>query len=201
MSPWSHPCGSGPGMYGRTSAGLTVNSKRRLQRSARRGNSTLPGTRYRTQGRYQTPRLWRWLRPPFELVGGIPARSWQHRSASGTSVLWVQGIVFYGLSNGEKEDHKRERTISAEKGKKEDHKRGKTGFLQGSFRIRDTLNPLKRVSFLSNGTVHGHAPGSPHKHPAVLDSVLRQDNAGRKNPAGGPCPGYYYAGDFPDVDT
>ena len=65
----------------------------------------------------------------------------------------------------------------------------------------DTLNPLKRVSFLLNGTVHGHAPGSPHKHPAALDSVLRQDNTGRTDPVGGPCPGYYYAGDFPDVDT
>ena len=95
MSPWPHPCGSGPGMYGRTSARSTVNSKRRLQRSARRGNSTLPGTRYQTQGRYQTPRLWRWLRPPFELAGGIPARSWQHRSASGplgpwNSFLWIE---------------------------------------------------------------------------------------------------------------
>ena len=66
---------------------------------------------------------------------------------------------------------------------------------------RDTLNPLKRVSFLLNHTVHGHAPGSPRKHPAVLDSVLYQDNADRTNPADGPCPGYYYAGDFPDGDT
>ena len=65
----------------------------------------------------------------------------------------------------------------------------------------DTLNPLKRVSFLSSDTVHGHAPGSPHKYLAVLDSVPRQDNAGQTNPSGGPCPGYYHAGDFPDVDT
>ena len=65
----------------------------------------------------------------------------------------------------------------------------------------DTLNSLKRVSFLLNDAVHGHAPENPHKHPAVLDSALRQDNADRKNPVGGPCPGYYYAGDFPDVDT
>lgn len=66
---------------------------------------------------------------------------------------------------------------------------------------RDTLNPLKRVSFLRNDAVRGHAPKSPHKHPAVLDSALRQDNADRKDPVGGPCPGYYYAGDCPAVDT
>lgn len=30
--------------------------------------------------------------------------------------------------------------------------------------------------------------------------MLRLDNSGPIRPAGGPCPGYYYAGDFPDVD-
>ena len=65
----------------------------------------------------------------------------------------------------------------------------------------DTLNPLKRVSFLLNDTIHGHAPESPHKHPAVLDSVRQQDNIDLTNPVGGPCPGHYYAGDIPDVDT
>ena len=47
----------------------------------------------------------------------------------------------------------------------------------------------------------GMLQGGPHKHPAVLDSALRQDNAGQTDLVGGPCPGYYYAGDFPDVDT
>ena len=67
--------------------------------------------------------------------------------------------------------------------------------------VFDTINPLKRVSFLSSDAVYGHAPGSPRKDIAVLDSVPRQDNAGQTNPDGGPCPGYYHAGDFPDVDT
>ena len=64
----------------------------------------------------------------------------------------------------------------------------------------DTLNPLKRVSFLLTDTVYGHAPGSPHTHPAALDFVFRQDNADQTDPAGGPCPGDYTAGDFPDGD-
>ena len=58
--------------------------------------------------------------------------------------------------------------------------------------MRDTLNPLKRASFLLRYTVHGHAPRGPLF--AVLDSVLPQDNFGL-------CPGYYYAEYFPDVDT
>ena len=58
---------------------------------------------------------------------------------------------------------------------------------------RDTLIPLKRVSLLPTDTVHGQAPGSPHKRPAALDSVFRPDNTGGTNPAGGPCPGDYIA--------
>jgi hypothetical protein len=40
----------------------------------------------------------------------------------------------------------------------------------------------------------------PHTYPLALDSVLRPRHAGQTNPAGGPCPGDYSAGDVPDGD-